>query len=330
MIAQIDTQYLKTKPLKGITRLIGYTFFEGRPITTKGRWINPFVFALLDIEKKLPQLKKVKSPIFIVGIGRSGTTVLGKILSMHRHVGFLNEPKAIWHSIYPQEDVIGNYSEGKAQFHLKAKDANDNVVTTAHRLFGAYLLFSFSTRLLVKYPENIFRISFVKKLFPDARFLFIVRNGWNNCFSIKRWSERYEVKMENEIHNWWGVNNRKWNFIKEQLILNNTAFREIMPIVTSFRENVDKAAAEWVVTMQEGLRQMRTYPKSILKVKFEDLTCSPQKTLTEIMQFCDLPKEKKINFYADRIVKKVKNYPIPDIHPAICPLIEKTNIMLGY
>src|SRR5947209_17022299 len=98
---------------------------EGRSLTTHGRWINPLVFAHLTFEKHLPQLKEVEKPIFIVGMGRTGTTILGLLLSIHRDVGFLNEPKALWHVAYPYEDVNGNFSRAASKFHLAAEDATE-------------------------------------------------------------------------------------------------------------------------------------------------------------------------------------------------------------
>ena len=47
MIAQINPNYIKTRPMKALTRLMSYALFEGRPVTTKGRWINPLVLSLL-------------------------------------------------------------------------------------------------------------------------------------------------------------------------------------------------------------------------------------------------------------------------------------------
>jgi len=100
MLAQIDKEYISMRPWKLFSRLVSYALFEGRPLTTRGRWINPLIFSLFKIEKKLPQIKKVERPIFILGTGRSGTTVLGIVFSMHNQVGFLNEPKALWHEIF--------------------------------------------------------------------------------------------------------------------------------------------------------------------------------------------------------------------------------------
>ena len=75
MIAQLSPLYIRTRPLKAWGRLVSYALFEGRPATTKGRWINPLVLGLFALEKRLPALKRVEKPIYIVGVGRSGTTV---------------------------------------------------------------------------------------------------------------------------------------------------------------------------------------------------------------------------------------------------------------
>jgi hypothetical protein len=171
MVAQVDSRYFKTRPTKLASRLVSYALFEGRPVTTRGQWINPLLFAHFALEKKLPQFRKVEQPVFILGTGRSGTTILGVVLSMHREVGFLNEPKAMWHAIYPEEDVIGSYSRGPARYRLEASDADEAAKHNAHRLFGAYLASIFSPRLVDKYPELIFRVPFVREIFPDAKSL---------------------------------------------------------------------------------------------------------------------------------------------------------------
>src|SRR6185436_2775660 len=118
MIAQLNKEYIKTRPTKLFSRIVSYLFFEGRPLTTKGSWINPFLFFGYRIISFLPQIKKVESPIFIIGTGRSGSTLLGMLLSMHKRIGFLNEPKALWHFAYNKEDVIGSYSTDGANYKL--------------------------------------------------------------------------------------------------------------------------------------------------------------------------------------------------------------------
>ena len=139
MVAQLDRLYVSTRPTKIYSRLVSYLLFEGRPLTTKGRWINPLVAAHFALEKRLPQLRQVKQPVFILGTGRSGTTILGLILSIHRDVGFLNEPKALWHSVNPADDLIGGYSEDPGKYRLSADCATDELQRRATNCTGPIL-----------------------------------------------------------------------------------------------------------------------------------------------------------------------------------------------
>ncbi|WKZ15385.1 MAG: sulfotransferase [Candidatus Jettenia caeni] len=330
MIAQMDQLYIKLRPAKSVSRLISYLLFEGRPLTTRGRWINPLVFALFSLEKTLPQLKKVKKPIFIVGTGRSGTTVLGMILSMHRDVGFLNEPKAIWHFIYPYEDLIGNYSKDIAYYRLSERNVNEEMKSLIHRIYGVYLTATFSHRVVDKYPELIFRVPFVKALFPDAKFLFLVRNGWDTCRSIEGWSENMGVVIDGVKHDWWGMNKRKWHLLVNQLIENDPAFSQIQEVVKNFQNHTDMAAVEWILTMREGLSLLGKYPDSVQMVRYEDLTQHSSDILTSIIDFCELPPDDIFFEYATKTLHPTSTRKFFNLHPVIQPLFNETMERMGY
>jgi hypothetical protein len=86
------------------------------------------------------------------------------------------------------------------------------------RIYGAYLAATFSGRVVDKYPEMIFRAPFVNALFPDAKFLFLMRNGFDTCHSIENWSSRLGDQVNGEVHDWWGVNRRKWKLLVAQAV----------------------------------------------------------------------------------------------------------------
>ena len=331
MIAQIDPLYIKTRPTKVLTRLMSYALFEGRPVTTKGRWINPLVFSILKkVTANNNKYKPVKKPIFILGTGRSGTTILGIVLSMHREVGYLNEPKAMWHLIHPNEDIIGNYSQSPAQYRLTAEDATDDMRRRAAQMFGAYLTTTRSERLVDKYPELIFRVDFVRALFPDARFIFLVRNGWDTCHSIAAWSKRLGVRVNGEKHDWWGVEDRKWRLLVEQLVKTDAAFSEIADEVKRFERHLDRAAVEWILTMQEGIRLMENSPDYTHLVRFEDLTAKPDETLSAVCDFCELPADDTFRTYARQTLHPVPARKPFNIHPKIVEIFHDTMEKLKY
>ena len=317
MIAQLDKDYIKTRPLKVWNRLISYAFFEGRPVLTAGRWINPLVFGLFELEKKLPQLKKVNQPIFILGTGRSGTTLLGMLLSMHKSASYLNEPKALWHSVFPYEDIIGNYSSTKARYRLGADDVKAGVIKNAHKLYGFYLRFLGSDRVVDKYPELIFRMEFVKAIFPDAKFLFIVRNGYDTCVSIDTWSAKKGKSGEHETTDWWGKDRRKWNLLIDEVAQQDDLLGKCHDELRKLKDHKNMAAVEWYLSMKEGAKLLEERTENIHLIKFEELTHHPIKTLQSIVEYLQLPEDQKMLQYAHKIVRPVGKKKKFELHPCL-------------
>lgn len=300
MVAQIDIDYIRSRPSRLWPRLVSYALFEGRPLTTRGQWVNPLVFAHFALEKRLPQLRRVEAPVFILGTGRSGTTILGMVLSMHRDVGFLNEPKALWHALHGGEDLIGSYSRAPARYRLGAEEADPGLVRAAHRIYGAYLCVSGTRRVVDKYPELIFRLPFVRAIFPDAHFLFLSRDGWDTCGSIAGWSDRLSRQSGGETHDWWGADRRKWNLLVEQILPEHD---DLAPHVEMLRELTDHramAATEWIVTMREGLTLCRDHPDAVLHVPYESLCAAPSEAMDRIADFAGLAPDSVFLDYASR------------------------------
>jgi hypothetical protein len=330
MIVQLDADYVQARPTKALSRLVSYALFEGRPVTTRGRWINPLVFGQLAVAKKIPQLKSVRRPLFIVGTGRSGTTILGKVLSLHRDVGFLNEPKALWHAIHPHEDVIGNYDRGPAAYRLGASDADEAVVRRAHRVFGAYLATVGATRVLNKYPELVFRIPFVRSIFPDARFLFVVRNGWDTVRSVAAWSERHGTTGDGEPRDWWGVDDRKWRLLVEQVATTHPALQGRREELLGLDRHVDRAALEWALAMNEGMEHEEKDPNAVTRVHYEDLVFAPRKTIRRVFKRCHLSEDNAPLAYAQQTIRTAPSKAAIDLAPRIAPLFHETMMALGY
>ena len=317
MIAQLDMDYIRTRPYKAASRLASYVLFQGRPLLGRWRWLNPLLFAQFNFVKRMPQLKKVEKPLYIVGIGRSGTTIMGKILSMHSHINFLNEPKALWHAIYPEEDVIGSYSRGLAHYRLGAEDVTPQVRRAAHCLYGYCLALTASKRILDKYPSFIFREYFLKAIFPDAKLIFLVRNGWDTIRSIVVWSERRGKKVGQEVYNWWGADRRKWRLLVEDIVASDPMLARSYAEIAAFTRNEDMAAVEWVVTMQQGLRLKQYMPDSIYQVRYEELTAHPERTLKNLLAFCELPHDPTLLSYAQRVLASASSKKPLLLHPAV-------------
>lgn len=307
MIAQIDREMLRLRPGKVIGRLVAYGMIEGRPLTTRGRWINPLVFAGYGASQVLPQVKSVAAPIFVIGTGRSGTTVLGKLFAMHRQTVFLNEPKALWHFAHGAEDMIGSYTDRSARVRLANPEEPDAMARKIARVYGWALAWSGAERVVDKYPELVFRIDFVKSLFPDARFVCIARDGVDTAASVTSWSKRNGVSEQDETHDWWGRNDRKWRMLVDEIVPEHG---DLAPFQDGLRANshhLDRAAVEWIVSMREARRQGERHADDVLTIAYEALCAAPAETLRTIYAHCGLEDDAVAAGYAETIME-----PAPD------------------
>lgn len=330
MIAQIDRDYLSYGLGRAARRIASYGLYEGRPLTTKGRFINPLVFSWLNTLAALPGEPNVDRPIFITGLGRSGTTILGILLSLHRKVGYLNEPKALWHVIDPRQDINGNYSTAGARFRLGAGDVDAGRTRRAHRLFSRYLRLTGSGRVVDKYPELIFRVDYVRAMFPDAKFIFISRSGADAVPSVVKWSERLGVKSGEHTDDWWGRNDIKWHYLREQLILGDEAYASVWTLATAELDHANRAALEWIVTMREGLAQEQRHPDAVIRVAYETLLANPVGELERLQKQCGLEPDPAVGDYAEKRLYDNPAKGWPELHPAVDALFRDTMTKLGY
>lgn len=330
MIAQMDRDYLASGVGLSARRVASYLLYEGRPLTTKGRFINPLVFAWLNTLVALPGEPTVDRPLFITGLGRSGTTILGILLSLHKQVGYLNEPKALWHVIDPRQDINGNYSNAGARFRMDATDASSEMRSRARRLFSRYLTLTGSTRVVDKYPELIFRVGYVRALFPDAKFVFITRSGADAVPSVVKWSERLGVQSGEHTDDWWGRNDIKWHYLRDQLILGDPAYESVWQLAQADLDHANRAALEWIVTMREGLAQEQRYPDAVIRVAYETLLADPAGELVRLQQQCGLEPDPLVADYAKKRLYDNPAKGWPELHPAVDALFRDTMTKLGY
>ena len=333
MIAQLDKKFISLRPWKLWSRLLAYFFFEGRPLTTSGQWFNTVVFLIFRLCKKIPFRDTTKNPIFIVGMGRSGTTALGSVLSMHREFAYLNEPKALWHSIYGGEDIIGSYSKEVGTYRIDEEVLDSRSVLEAGRVYSAFLAITRSKRVVDKYPELLFRIPFVKRLYPSAKFILITRNGFDNCSSIDKWCETHTIAaVANEVEDWWGLNSRKWHALVDQIVPEYEDLAGKQKALRALSKNIDRATLEWIITMREGISALQNYPNDVLRIDYEDLCTTPEATTKEILEFVGTDSKDSVfdEYAVETLERKRKPVKPFELNSHLAAEFESTMQLLGY
>lgn len=330
MIAQLDGDYIRTRPCKAISRIVTHLFLQGRPLTTSMRWMNPLLMAQYGLVKRLPMPRKVVAPVFVLGTGRSGTTILGKVLGMHRDLLFLNEPKALWHSACAVDDVMGNYQLGEARYALDDEASDETTARAIRRLYSYALLITNSGRVLDKYPEMIFRVPFIKAIFTDAKLLFLVRNGYDALHSITAWSQKAGRETTRGVQDWWGLDRRKWKMLVRDVVAKDEALTDRAEAISKLTRHEDMAAVEWAVTMRTGLWLKEQSPGLLHFVPYEALCGEPENTLRGVCGFCGLHDDPKFIAYAARTLSPVPSRPPTRLDPLIADVFDDTMRRLGY
>lgn len=331
MVAQIDTEFRRLGRMRLWRRYLSYAMFEGRPATTRGQWFNPVVFAWLRILAAWPGRPHLRAPVFITGLGRSGTTILGMVLAAHRDIGYLNEPKALWHLVDPRTDVNGNFGHaGDRWFRLDASEAHGDAALRAQRLYARYAAMLRVRYVIDKYPELVFRIPYVRALLPGARFIFLHRHGADACQSIVQWSRFHGVGAAGQREDWWGRGDLKWRLLWDQLILPDPAYADLAAVQEEALGDVDRAAIEWITAMREGLKQAANYPEAVLRIGYESLLFDPERELDRLSHWIGIPEDPDMLDYARRVLHPNAAKSIPELNGVVRRHFDTTLAQLGY
>lgn len=185
-------------------------------------------------------------------------------------------------------------------------------------------------RLLEKTPENCLRLPFMKALFPDARIIFLTRDGRANVHSLMEgWRQphlfpgyRTPIAVNSP-----GQTRGRWAFT----------------LIPGWRELVNRpveeiCAHQWAVCNETVIAYMNapdTLP--VLPVRYEDLVLAPDETMRQLATFlglqpADIPAYKRglpeVNVVSSPDFNKWRreSETIERIAPVIAPVMAK----LGY
>lgn len=328
MVAQLDARLVRHRPGRAAARLLAYGAFEGRPLTTRGRAVNPVVLAHLRAAARWGPVRDDVRPVFIVGMGRSGTTLLGRLFSAHRAVGFLNEPKAVWHVVEPDEDLVGSYTTGPARLRFGAGDATGAAAGRLARIHGWFATLSRSSVIADKYPELVFRTEWVRALADRAVFVVIVRHPGDVITSVRRWSAAHRT----DGADWWGARDRKWWILWRQGIVSDDRWAEVAASVDPARApDHHRAAVEWLLSTDAAVDLLERDPGAVL-VRYEDLVAEPATVMAGVFEACGLPPDPVALRYAQAVTSAApsRRSGTGDLPAALAAAVRSVGSRLGY
>lgn len=232
--------------------------------------------------------------IIIIGAPRSGTNMLRDVLcKIHGVVTWpCDEINYIWRH--------GNVFHDSDEF--SAAEARDEVISFIQKKFDKEAVRQNARVLVEKTCANSLRVSFVDKVVPDAKYIFLYRNGYDALSSAgKRWVSSMDVGyilkkaryvpiidfpvyaiqfLYHHIFRWFSKEKRlaswgpKWRGMQEDLE------KYDLPHI---------CARQWSVCVKTSIHQLaKLSPDKVMSISYEEFVSDPTVHLRKITKFMGL------------------------------------------
>ncbi len=313
---------------------------------------------------------KIKNPVFIIGNFRGGTSILFRLLSESDELWSLyRESNHMWKKFHDHPDEVAqtllldesHLTNGDApkergyfenHYHFSAYNSYffgylgrvrklREVLTPLFDLMNCFVylfkkLFAREYRIVDKTPPNCYRVSYIEKVFPDAKFVYLTRdaktnssslmNAWRNHKRFKFAHRKYLTK--DKAMSIKGYEGDVWKF---------SNFPGWEKFLDKSLEEI--CAMQWLTAHEEATKAFSKMNKSkYLQLKYEDLMAKPDDYMKAICDFAQIE-------YSPKMRQIVHDMPLvntdskPDLKKEqrnknaiikILPIIQEMNHQLGY
>lgn len=255
---------------------------------------------------------QIEKPIFIVGSGRSGTTILYEILAWHKDLSWISNYSNRYYPHYAASIFMCNlYRSNIAKkimgdrfpkplegyrlwdwCHPVENSPNDQPLTEAdvttgialrcRKMLTDHLRFSGKKRFLNKNTRNSRRIRYLNTIFPDAKFIHIIRDGTpvvaSSLINLKFWKNPWILKRD-----------ENYNTSKDG------------------NGNLVIAAQTWVEEVNRVLIDKEHLNRfQYFEIRYEDFTKFPVEIIKRVCDFCELNWTQEFEEFIKK--KNIKNF----------------------
>lgn len=230
-------------------------------------------------------------PIIIIGAARSGTNMLRDIITQLPGFGtwLCDEINYIWRH--------GNAHYSNDEFSVE--QASVSVKKFIRRAFARVARKQGLRYVVEKTCANSLRVAFVEKVFPDAKFIFIVRDGRDAVASaMKRWAAPLDIPYLLKKARYLPVTDAPyyviryfWNRIfrvfssEKRVSFWGPRFKGMEEMLKT-KSLPEICGAQWARSVQLATKAFGSMEsKKVLRIKYEDFVSSPVSQLKLIAEF---------------------------------------------
>jgi hypothetical protein len=281
--------------------------------------------------------RRIHKPIILLGSGRSGTSLLGRIFSRHPEVAYLPEPRPIW--------MYGN--SYRNDHYLTEKDLKPRIARYIDHRFAEFLEKSGRMRFAEKTPSNCLRIRFIHALYPDCKIIHIYRDGRDVVRSMLKIQEKKPRKgiLRDRM-----ATTPIWEWPSYFPMLMRTYWRTNVRGKSAtywgaqppgWREWADLpahmvVAHQWRALVETAIEDGRKLPQqSYFEMRYERLIREPHRCIDEMCNFAEIAPSQEMSNLADERIDpnrpaKWRATLSPEQEDDIVKLLEPTLCKLGY
>lgn len=250
----------------------------------------------------------MKSPIIIIAAGRSGTKILRDMLCTHSKLVTwpCDEINPIWRygsARYPTDELPLERATPKVKHYIRSQ-------------FEKVLKRYGGERVVEKTCANTLRVEYVYRVFPEAQFIHLIRDGRDVAASARRrWTGEADAGYMLKKARWVPppdipyyafefAKNRLYRLLNSERKLKSWGprFSGIDELVQT-KSLIEICGIQWVKSVEAARRGFQRVPPSqVLDIRYEDLARHPLEVFAEIFEFCELEFEERSRSIVQRAV----------------------------
>jgi Sulfotransferase family len=236
-------------------------------------------------------------PVIMIGAPRSGTNMLRDAITNSSTLATwpCDEINAIWRH--------GNMACPTDQF--TAEQARPDVIRFIRKQFKALASVENTPDVLEKTCASSMRVPFIDAVFPEAKYIFLVRHGLDATLSAAvRWQATLDIRYTLKKLRYVPMTDIPLygsRFLRtriKRVLSGETTLSSWGPVYEGMLEDrkqlplLDVCARQWLACVMDSSRAFaKMAPEKFLQVRYEDLVSDPEPSLHRILAFCDVDRD---------------------------------------